>query len=76
MLHTVLTDIITNLGIFTCLSKNENLLYFFCLAVLKEDLKTATKIALLFLMRVFSKLAYLLSFFTSFQNDFLSKGKS
>ena len=27
-------------------------------------------------LSVFSKLAYLLSFFTSFQNDFLSKGKS
>ncbi|MBD5443263.1 MAG: hypothetical protein HDR34_07705 [Treponema sp.] len=29
---------------------------------IKEDLKTATEIALLFLMRVFSKLAYLLPF--------------
>ena len=42
---------------------------------LKEGLKTATEIELPVLMRVFSKLAYLLPFFISLQNGVFSNSK-
>ena len=43
---------------------------------LKEGLKTATEIELPVLMRVFSKLAYLLPFFISLQNGVFSNSRS